>query len=95
MNTTATNRIQENIDQETRNLEMANAIGKAAPHTEIKIHIYTWARNATLTEIEALIADETAELNHLITTATAREISEQSILVQALRTAHTIKTYAI
>jgi len=94
MNTTATNRIQENLDQETRNLEMAKAIGKAAPHTEIKIHIYSWALNATLKQIEALIEEETAELNDRIINGTAREISDQSILIQALRTTHTIKTWA-
>lgn len=94
MNTTATNKIKERIDQEARNLQMAQAIGEAAPHTEIKIHIYSWALDATLKQIEALIEEETAELNDRILTGTATEVSHQSILVQALRTAHTIKTYA-
>lgn len=95
MNTTATNRIQEILNQETFNLQAAEAAGHIAPHTEIKIHIYSWALNATLNQIEAVIAEETVELNERITTATATEISHQSILLQALRTAHSIKTYAI
>lgn len=94
MNTTATNRIQENINQETRNLEMAQAIGKAAPHTVIKIRIYNWALTATVESIEARIEEETDELHHLITTGPNEQISNQSILVQALRTTRTIKTYA-
>jgi len=93
MNTT-TDRIQDLVKQEHRNLYSARATGNAAPHTEIKLHIYTWARKATLTEIEAVLADEIAELNDLITSGTAREISEHSILVQAIRTVQTIKTYA-
>jgi len=94
MNTTATARIQKELRNEQHNLQAAKLAGHKAPLTEIKIHIFTWALDATMSEIEAVIEDELAELNQMVTRATAREITQQATLVQALRTAQTIRTYA-
>lgn len=91
---TAHNKIMELILQTEKNIQVANATN---PLADVELHHYRlnalgWALDHSIFELEQYIQIQTDRLEKSIRQRTAREISEISEVLDAMREAYTIKT---